>query len=127
MADKTRYEVTVTTRSRFIPEDSDPKNGRYVHRYTITITNTGTIAAQLMKRHWIITDENNVIQNVRGLGVISNQPVIEPGKSFEYTSGTIFSTPLGTMRGTYQMHAADGTVFEAEIPEFTLTPPRVLH
>ena len=127
MAEKKKYDVTVTTRSRFMPEDSDPAKGRYVHRYTITITNNGTVAAQLMARHWIITDENSVIQNVRGLGVVGNQPVIEPGKSYEYTSGTIFSTPLGTMRGTYEMHAADGTVFEAAIPEFTLAPPRVLH
>ena len=119
MADKKqRYEVTVTTRSRFMPEDSDPKNGRYVHRYTITITNTGSIAAQLMKRHWIITDENNVIQNVRGLGVIGNQPVIEPGKSYEYTSGTIFSTPLGTMRGTYEELAAG---FRALIDDYVAT------
>ena len=127
MAADKRYEVSVTSRTRYVPEQSDEKNGRYVFAYTITLRNTGTVAAQLVSRHWIITDENKQIQNVRGLGVVGNQPLIKPGESYEYTSGTVFSTPLGSMRGSYQMTAEDGTQFEAEIPEFTLTPPRVLH
>ena len=112
-----RYEISVQAKSTFVPDQSDLDAERYVFAYTITITNTGSVPARLVSRHWIITDENNVIQNVRGLGVIGNQPVIEPGTSYEYTSGTIFSTPLGTMRGTYEMHAADGTVFVVSKPE----------
>lgn len=127
MASEKRYEVTVSSRTRYLPEQSDENNGRYVYNYTITISNTGSVAAQLISRHWIITDENSKVQNVRGLGVVGNQPLIKPGESFEYTSGTVFATPSGTMRGSYQMTAEDGTQFEAPIPEFTLAPPRVLH
>ena len=84
--------------------------------YTITITNTGTVAAQLISRHWIITDAENVTQEVRGLGVVGDQPLLQPGESFEYTSGTAIATPVGTMNGSYQMVAEDGTQFDAEIP-----------
>ncbi len=127
MAADKHYEVTVTSRTRYVPEQSDEKNGRHVFAYTITLRNTGTVAAQLISRHWIITDENRQVQQVRGLGVVGNQPLIKPGESYEYSSGTVFATPLGTMRGSYQMTAEDGTQFEAVIPEFTLAPPRVLH
>ena len=122
-----KHEVSVTARTAFIPEQSDIQNGRYVFAYTITITNTGDVPAQLISRHWIITDADNQVQEVRGLGVIGEQPRLRPRESFEYTSGTAIATPVGTMRGSYQMVAEDGVHFDAPIPEFTLSMPRVLH
>ncbi len=95
--------------------------------YTVTITNAGTVSAQLISRHWVITDAQNVVQEVKGLGVVGEQPLLRPGESFEYTSGTAMATPVGTMRGSYQMVAEDGNKFDAEISAFTLTMPRVLH
>ena len=126
MAD-TKHEITVSARTAFIPDQSDMQSGRYVFAYTITITNTGTVPAQLVSRHWIITDSNNQVQEVRGLGVIGEQPLLRPSESFEYTSGTAIATPVGTMRGSNQMVAEDGVRFDAPIPEFTLSMPRVLH
>jgi ApaG protein len=126
MTDK-KYEIAVSSQVQFIPEQSDEQGERFVFAYTITIRNTGTVAAQLISRHWIITDGRNQLQEVRGLGVVGAQPVIKPGESFEYTSGTAIATAVGTMRGSYQMVAEDGTQFEALIPEFTLSVPRVLH
>jgi len=123
----TKHEITVSARTAFIPDQSDAQSGRYVFAYTITITNTGTVPAQLISRHWIITDSNNQVQEVRGLGVIGEQPLLRPNESFEYTSGTAIATPVGTMRGSYQMVAEDGVRFDAAIPEFTLSMPRVLH
>ena len=122
-----KHEISVTARTAFIPEQSDIQNGRYVFAYTITISNTGDVPAQLISRHWIITDANNQVQEVRGLGVIGEQPRLRPRESFEYTSGTAIATPVGTMRGSYQMVAEDGVHFDAPIPEFTLSMPRVLH
>lgn len=122
-----RYEITVTSQSRFLAEQSDEKADRYVFAYTITIRNTGTATAQLVSRHWIIRDANEQLQEVRGLGVVGAQPTLQPGESFEYTSGASIKTPVGTMRGTYQMVASDGTRFDAPIPEFALSMPRVLH
>jgi ApaG protein len=122
-----KHEISVTARTAFIPEQSDIQNGRYVFAYTITITNTGDVPAQLISRHWIITDADNQVQEVRGLGVIGEQPRLRPRESFEYTSGTAIATPVGTMRGSYQMVAEDGVHFDAPIPEFTLSMPRVLH
>lgn len=127
MSVRDRYRITVTPKVVYLPEQSDESAGRYVFSYTITITNTGGIAAQLISRHWIITDANRSSQEVRGLGVVGEQPLLKPGESFEYTSGTAISTPVGTMRGTYQMVAEDGHQFDAEIPEFILSMPRVLH
>ena len=126
MADH-RYEISVATRTAYIPEQSDADGSRYVFAYTITITNIGDVPAQLVSRHWIITDANNQVQEVRGLGVVGEQPRLRPNESFEYTSGTAIATPVGTMRGSYQMVAEDGTHFDAPIPEFTLSMPRVLH
>ena len=126
MADR-KYDITVAARTAFIPDQSDVDSGRYVFAYTITITNTGTLPAQLVSRHWIITDSNNQVQEVRGLGVVGEQPLLRPNESFQYTSGTAIATPVGTMRGTYQMVAEDGMQFDAPIPEFTLSMPRVLH
>jgi ApaG protein len=127
MATAKKYEITVTTRTTYIPEQSDPESGRYVFAYTITLKNTGSVAAQLISRHWIITDANNQVQEVRGLGVVGEQPLLKSGESFDYTSGTAIATPVGTMRGSYQMVAEDGLQFDAPIPEFTLSMPRVLH
>jgi ApaG protein len=126
MADK-KYDIQVATRTAFIPDQSDVDSGRYVFAYTITITNIGTVPAQLVSRHWIITDSNNQVQEVKGTGVVGEQPLLRPQESFQYTSGTAIATPVGTMRGTYQMVAEDGVQFDALIPEFTLSMPRVLH
>jgi ApaG protein len=126
MADK-KYEIVVSSQTQFIPEQSDEQHSRFVFAYTITIRNAGTVTAQLVSRHWVITDGRNQVQEVRGLGVVGAQPHIKPGESFEYTSGTAIATPVGTMRGSYQMRADDGTQFDADIPEFTLSVPRVLH
>jgi len=127
MAAAKKYHITVTTRTTYVPGQSDTERGRYVFAYTITLKNTGTVAAQLISRHWIITDANNQVQEVRGLGVVGEQPKLAPEQTFEYTSGTAIATPVGTMRGTYQMVGDDGSEFEASIPEFTLSIPRILH
>lgn len=127
MGEDRRYEITVVPRAAFLAEQSDPTRDQYVFAYTITLTNTGTIAAQLISRHWIITDGDHKVQEVKGLGVIGQQPVLKPGESFEYTSGASLSTAVGTMRGTYQMVAEDGQAFDAPIPPFTLSVPRTLH
>ncbi len=127
MAESRKYQISITPVATYLPDQSDEHSDRYVFAYTITISNTGTAAAQLISRHWIITDANNVVQEVRGLGVVGEQPMLKPGDSFEYTSGTALGTPMGTMQGSYQMVAEDGERFEAEIPQFTLSIPRVLH
>jgi ApaG protein len=122
-----KYDVTVSSQTQYIPEQSDEESSRFVFAYKITIRNQGSIPAQLVSRHWIITDGRNHVQEVRGLGVVGVQPLIKPGENYEYTSGTAIATPVGTMKGSYQMVAEDGTHFDAEIPEFTLSVPRVLH
>ncbi len=122
-----KYQITVVPRATYIPEQSDAEAGRYAFSYTITITNTGAVSAQLLSRHWIITDANNLVQEVKGQGVVGAQPKLKPGESFEYSSGSLLATPVGTMRGSYQMLAEDGARFDAAIPEFTLSVPRVLH
>jgi len=126
MADQ-KHDISVAVLSNFLPDQSDTEHDRYVFSYTITITNNGSVAAQLVSRHWIITDADEKVQEVRGLGVVGEQPHLRPGESFEYTSGTAIATPVGTMRGSYQMVAEDGTQFEAPIPTFTLAMPRILH
>ena len=127
MPNPEQYRIEIKPVPQFIPEQSDPDDSRYVFAYTITIRNLGELPAQLIARHWIITDANNQVQEVRGLGVIGNQPLLKPGESFEYSSGCSLATPVGTMKGSYQMVGEDGTRFEAEIPEFVLAIPRVLH
>ena len=127
MGEAKKYDITVRAASAFVPDQSDEAGSRYVFSYTITIHNTGTVAAQLISRHWIITDADSHVQEVRGLGVIGEQPLLQPGESFEYTSGSAIATAVGTMRGSYQMVAEDGTRFDATIPEFVLSVPRVLH
>ena len=127
MAERKRYEITVAPKVTFLPEQSDPDKNHFVFAYTITVTNTGDVAAQLVSRHWIITDADNQVQEVRGMGVVGEQPVLKPGDTFEYSSGSSIPTAVGTMRGSYQLVAEDGTRFEASIPEFTLSVPRILH
>lgn len=122
-----KYEITVSARTAFVPDQSDLNSARYVFAYTITITNTGNVPAQLVSRHWIITDSDNQVQEVRGAGVVGEQPLLRPQESYEYTSGAAIATPVGTMRGSYQMIAEDGVKFDAPIPEFMLSMPRVLH
>jgi len=122
-----KYAVSVSTQARYVADQSDESKDRFVFSYTVTIRNSGTVPAQLISRHWIITDARNQVQEVRGLGVVGSQPLLKPGENFEYTSGTALVTPMGTMRGSYQMVAEDGTQFDAAIPEFTLSVPRVLH
>jgi ApaG protein len=122
-----KHHIDVSVRTTYVDAQSEPEAGRYVFAYTVTITNTGDIAAKLLTRHWIIRDANNKVQEVRGAGVVGEQPYLEPGMSFEYTSGTMLETPLGEMRGSYQMIADDGVEFDAEIPAFVLTTPRTLH
>ena len=121
------YECLVTVKTQYLADQSNIDASQYVFSYTIQITNTGKVAAQLISRHWVITDANNKVQEVRGLGVVGDQPLLEPGASYEYTSGTMLNTPVGTMHGTYQFTAVDGTQFDVEIPTFTLAMPRVLH
>ena len=127
VAEGNKYHISISVNTAYLADQSDPSSDRYVFAYTITIANTGTVAAQLISRHWITTDAENVTQEVKGLGVVGEQPLLRPGESFEYTSGTAMATPVGTMHGTYQMVAEDGNKFDAEIPMFTLSMPRILH
>ncbi len=127
MSKHSRYLINVTVEPNYIKNQSDPDNDRYVFSYTVTIENTGEIGAQLKTRHWLITDANGKTQEVRGDGVIGEQPYLDPGQSFQYTSGTLLETPVGTMEGSYQMQASDGEAFDAAIPRFVLSAPRVLH
>ena len=127
MAEGKKYQISINVDTAYLADQSDPAADRYVFSYTISIANTGTVAAQLISRHWIITDAESSVQEVKGLGVVGEQPLLQPGESFEYTSGTAMATPVGTMHGTYQMVAEDGVKFDADIPKFTLSMPRVLH
>ena len=121
------YEIAVSAAPQYLADQSDEPAGRFVFAYTITIRNSGSVAAQLISRHWIITDADAQIQEVRGLGVVGHQPLLQPGQNFEYTSGCVLATPVGTMKGSYQMVAEDGITFDAPIAEFVLSMPRVLH
>lgn len=121
------YEIEVSVATQYLPDQSDPSNANYVFAYTIKIKNTGTVAAQLISRHWVITDAKNQVQEVKGLGVVGHQPLLQPGQGFEYSSGSSLTTPQGSMKGIYFCVAEDGHRFEVEIPEFVLSPPRTLH
>ena len=122
-----KYEFSVDVRPQFVPEHSAPDEDKFLFAYTVTIRNTGEVTAQLISRHWIITDAHNKVEEVQGLGVVGEQPVLKPGEAFEYTSGCPLPTPVGSMRGSYHCVADDGTTFEATIPEFVLSMPRALH
>ncbi len=121
------YEMSVAVVTQYLKDQSDPDQSNFVFAYTITIKNTGTVAAQVISRHWIITDSKNHVEEVKGLGVVGNQPFLAPGQSFEYTSGSALRTPQGSMKGIYFCVAEDAHRFEAEIPEFVLSLPRTLH
>ena len=121
------YNIDVEVETQYIAEQSLPDQDHFVFAYTITISNSGDIPAQLLRRHWVITDANNKVQEVKGEGVVGEQPHLKPGESYRYTSGTMLDTPVGTMRGSYHMIAEDGVEFDADIPQFTLSMPRTLH
>ena len=127
MTDTADYRIDVAARAEYVGAQSEPDEGRYVFAYTITITNSGGVAAKLLSRHWIITDGDGRVQEVRGAGVIGQQPHIEPGASHTYSSGTVMTTQVGTMHGSYQMLAEDGKRFDATIAPFRLAVPGALH
>jgi ApaG protein len=127
MTEDSAYTIEVQVQARFIADQSEPQANRYVFAYTVQLRNAGRVPARLLTRHWMITDANGRVQEVRGDGVIGEQPWMRPGDRFEYTSGAVLETPVGTMGGSYQMLADDGTCFDAPIPTFTLSIPRTLH
>ena len=123
----TPYSFEVDVETNFVPEQSDPDDRRFVFAYTITIRNVGAVPAKLLTRHWVITDADGRVQEVRGEGVVGEQPHLDPGEGFRYTSGTMLETPVGSMQGSYHMLADDGVEFDAEIQPFTLSVPHTLH
>ena len=122
-----QYALDIDVATRFLDDQSAPDENRYAFAYTIRIRNSGDAPARLMTRHWIITDANGKVQEVRGDGVVGEQPWLRPGDHFEYSSGAVLETNVGTMRGSYQLVADDGTQFDAPIAPFTLAVPRTLH
>ena len=120
-------KIDIKVLPAYIADQSDPKNNHYVFSYTVTIKNTGSTPAKLLTRHWIITDGDGQTQEVKGDGVIGEQPHLKPGEGFQYTSGTFMNTPFGTMHGSYQMLSDAGEKFDADIPTFQLSVPNTLH
>ncbi len=116
-----KHQINVNVAPKYLPIQSDPDNERYVFSYTVTLSNHGERPASLLSRHWIITDGNGEQEEVKGPGVVGEYPHLQPGQSFQYTSGSVMRTPVGTMAGSYQMRADDGTNFDAIIPTFTLS------
>ncbi len=127
ITDKQTYNTEIDIETRYIVEQSEPEKERFVFSYTVTIRNKGEISTRLLRRHWIITDGNGNVQEVEGEGVVGEQPYLKPGEGFRYTSGTVLTTPLGSMHGSYKMIADDGREFDAPIPAFTLSIPNTLH
>lgn len=127
MPGKNPYDIEVSTVTNYIADQSLPDDERYVFSYTISIRNNGTVPATLLRRHWIITDANNKVQEVHGDGVVGEQPYLLPGETYRYTSGAMLETPVGCMEGNYDMLADDGVEFEAAIPVFSLKVPYTLH
>ncbi len=125
--EKIKCEISIEVATDYVDEQSEPEVDRYVFAYTITISNRGNIPAQLLSRHWVITDANGKIQEVTGDGVVGEQPHLNPGEKFRYSSGAVLETPVGSMQGCYRMQADNGTSFDAPIPPFTLAVPGVLH
>ena len=121
------YEIDIDVETSYMAEHSEPDEDRYVFAYTITLVNKGSISATLLSRRWVITDSENHTEEVEGDGVVGEQPTLQPGEGFRYTSGTVIETPVGTMHGIYRMVAEDGQTFDTDIPEFVLSAPRVLH
>jgi ApaG protein len=122
-----RHKINIEVETNYLDEQSEPGEQRYVFAYTITIRNEGQVPAKLLTRHWIITDANGHVQEVRGEGVVGEQPYLKPGQGFRYSSGAVLETPVGTMQGSYQMVGDDGSTFEAPIPAFRLAIPGMLH
>jgi ApaG protein len=120
------HRIRVEVETSYLDEQSDPREGRYVFSYTITIRNEGQVPARLLARHWVITDANGKVEEVHGDGVVGEQPYLKPGQGFRYSSGAVLETPVGAMQGTYQMLADDGAHFEAPIPAFGLAMPGIL-
>jgi ApaG protein len=116
-----------TVKVQYLPEQSEPPDGPFAFAYTVTIRNEGDTAAQLVARHWVITDAAGHVEEVRGLAVVGHQPLLKPGEAFEYTSGTRIATPHGQMRGTYLCVTEDARPFDAEVPAFELVFPGLLH
>ncbi len=127
MQDKPKYAFSVSVETAYLQNQSNPDENQYAFSYTITIENVGSVAAQLISRHWVITDANNHVEEVKGLGVVGAQPLLFPEQRYEYTSGTLLATPIGSMRGTYKIVAEDGTLFDAVIEPFTLAVPKMLN
>lgn len=127
MSKHSPYTIDVQVQTRFVPDQSKPHDNRYVFAYTVTLRNAGEVPARLLGRHWVITDANGKTEEVDGEGVVGEQPWMRPGDDYQYTSGAVLETAVGTMRGSYRMLADDGTQFEAPIPPFTLSIPRTLH
>jgi ApaG protein len=127
MESKKPHDIAISVETEFLDDQSKPQDNRYVFSYTITIQNRGTLGARLMSRHWIITDSNGEVREVIGDGVVGEQPMVHPGEGYEYTSGAVLETSVGTMHGSYRMVAEDGTQFDASIPSFVLSIPRTLH
>ena len=121
------HEISITVKTQYLPDQSDPDNRQFAFAYTVTIRNTGTASIQLIARHWFITDGDNDVQEVRGLGVVGQQPLLRAGEQFEYTSWATLTTPAGTMRGEYVCVTEEAQFFQAPIPEFALVMPRTLH
>jgi ApaG protein len=122
-----RHKINIEVETNYLDDQSEPREQRYVFAYTITIRNEGDVPAKLLTRHWIITDANGRVQEVRGDGVVGEQPYLKPGQGFRYSSGAVLETPVGTMQGSYQMLADDGAKFDAAIPAFRLAMPGMLH
>ncbi|MCO7514134.1 Co2+/Mg2+ efflux protein ApaG [Pseudomonas guariconensis] len=122
-----RYQIDVSVVTRYLTEQSDPDNDRFAFAYTITVQNNGSVKARLMSRHWLITNGDGEVEEVRGAGVVGQQPLIEPGQSHTYSSGAVITTRVGTMQGSYQMLAEDGQHFDALIAPFRLAVPGALH
>ncbi len=125
--DENESGIQIQVATNYVDEQSEPDAGRYVFAYTITISNHGDVAAKLLSRHWVITDANGKVQEVSGDGVVGEQPYLEPGERFRYSSGAVLETPVGSMQGLYRMVAEDGMSFDAPIAPFTLAVPGLLH
>lgn len=121
------HDIDISVQTQYLTEQSDPGNDRYAFAYTIGIENHGAEAVKLLSRHWIITDDNNQVEEVRGEGVVGLQPLIQPGQKFVYTSGAVLTTQFGTMQGSYSMARPDGSRFDADIPAFLLSRPHSVH
>ena len=124
---KDNNEISISIDTTYLHQESDPENNKFYFFYTVSIVNKGNIGAKLLSRHWVIEDANGKVQDVKGEGVVGDQPYINPGDEYQYTSGTVLETSLGTMKGSYQMINDSESYFDAEIPEFILTIPRVIH